>query len=129
MEQDFTNELHNLLNDPIKRADLLMPGYSSELGKIIDQVIASAKTRFKYHFLVQAFQDAGLDQAPDIADFFVRSVVIEFGISLDFESGLDNCEFRLREIELPFKKEELKQITQQLIPDLKKELGAIQKLN
>lgn len=129
MDKNLQNELQNLMNDPLKRAEALMPGYGKDLEKIIDQLIASAKTRFNYDALVQSFRDSGLNQANDFADFFVRAVVIEFGISLDYESGLDSCENKLREINLPFKREELIQITQQLLPVLKKELGASQKLN
>ncbi|MEY3498849.1 MAG: hypothetical protein RL308_518 [Bacteroidota bacterium] len=129
MNKNYLESLQNLLNDPSKRAEVLMPGYSKHLEKIIDQIIASAKTKFKFDTLVQSFQQYGLNQVNDFADYFVRAVVIEFGISMDFESGLDNCEQRLREIEFPFIKEELKQITQQLLPALKKELGAIQKIN
>jgi hypothetical protein len=129
MDQNFKYELQKLMNNPLKLAELLMPGYSKDIEKIIDQVINSAKTRFNYEWVVQSFKDSGLESAEDFADYFVRVIVIEFGISLDFESGFDNCKERLNEVNFPFKIEDLKQIVDQLLPVLKKELGAIQKIN
>jgi hypothetical protein len=129
MDQNFKFELQKLMNNPLKLAELLMPGYSKDIEKIIDQVINSAKTRFNYEWVVQSFKDSGLKSAEDFADYFVRVIVIEFGISLDFESGFDNCKERLNEVNFPFKIEDLKQIVDQLLPVLKKELGAIQKIN
>lgn len=129
MDQSIENELQNLVNNPLKLAETLMPGYSNDLEKLIDQVINKAKTRFNYEYLVQSFKESGLSAADEFADYLVRAIVIEFGTSLDFESGLDNCEARLREVNIPFKIEELKQIVEQLLPVLKKELGALQKMN
>jgi hypothetical protein len=129
MDQNLENELQNLFNNPEKLAEVLMPGYSNDIQKIIDQIIKSAKTRFNYEWFVQSFKESGLNAADEFADYLVRAIVLEFGASLDFESGLDNCESRLREVKIPFKIEELKQIVEQLLPVLKKELGAIQKMD
>ena len=129
MDQNVIDELQNLMNNPFKRAELLMPGYSKDIQKIIDQVVNSSKTRFNYEWVVQSFKDSGLETAEEFADYFVRAIVIEFGTSLDFESGLDKCEQRLIDVNFPFEIGELKQIVDQLLPVLKKELGAIQKMN
>lgn len=129
MDSYMKEALFNFLNDPATRAEILIPGYKEDLKKIIDQVISSAKKRFNYSRMVDSFEKSGFKNANDIADYFVRAVVIEFGISLDHESGFDNCEYRLNEINFPFRREELKQVCDQLLPVLRKELGAIQKLH
>lgn len=123
------NQLQELMNDPIKKAEILMPGYYTDIEKLIDQIIASAKTKFNYNALLESSKNYGLDQSADYADYLVRAMVIEFAVALDFESGLQNCEDRLREVHFPFNKEELSQFTRQLFPVLRKEMVAIRKIN
>ncbi len=129
MDSNLGEELNKLLNNPIELNELLVPGYKKDLEKIINQVIEKSKTRFNYQGVCKSFKDSGLKAPEEFADYFLRAIVIEFGISLDFETGFENCEERLREVNFPFKSDELSEISKQLIPLLRKELGAIQTMN
>jgi len=129
MDQKKQDFLHELMNNPRKRAELLMPGYSKDLEKIIDQVIASAKTKFNYQVLLSSFSQCTEENAEIFADYLLRAIVVEFGMALDKESGMENCINQLRSNNHPFSRENTIEVANLLYPVLKKEFGAIQKLN
>ena len=129
MDSNLEGKLNKLINDPIEINELLAPGYKNQLEKIINQIIEKSKTRFNYQGVCKSFKDSGLEEPEEFADYFIRAIVIEFGISLDFESGFENCEERFREVNFPFKSNDLREISKQLIPLLRKELGAIRTMN
>lgn len=129
MDTNIQDQLQKLMNDPLKRAEILMPGYSKDLEKIIDQVIARAKTKFNYQALLSSFTQSTVENVEIFADYLVRAIVIEFGMALDKESGMENCVNQLRSNNHPFSRENTIEVANLLYPVLKKEFGAIQKLN
>jgi hypothetical protein len=48
-----------------------MPGYSKDIEKIIEQIFASAKTRFNYEQILTAFGDSNDGTAEIFADYLV----------------------------------------------------------
>ena len=129
MDSEFNEKLMKLMDSPIELGEVLMPGYKDDLSKIIELIIESAKKRFNYENLLLIFNEISEENSEIYADYLVRTIVIEYGTALDQESGLSNCKMRLSEVTFPMNATQVELVCEQLFQVLKKEFGAIQKMN
>lgn len=129
IEKNIQNQVRNEINYNQKTVEALYSGYAKNLEKLIDQVIASAKTKFNYSALLSGFPNYNEEKAEIFADYLLRVIVIEIGTALDKESGLENCLNKLVQEKFPLSQEDIKKIAEMLYTVLKMEFGAIQKLN